>query len=69
MALQRLQMAPPNTKFDLDVEELQLIESALTARVGALDDKDQKQAILKLLGKLHHQKVWYRPKGKPYISG
>jgi len=25
--------------------------------------------IQDLLGRLHHQKVWYRPKDKTYVSG
>lgn len=25
--------------------------------------------INELLGKLHEQKIWYRPKGKVYVSG
>lgn len=54
----------PNTNFTLTVQELELIESALRTRL----DSEDKLKILDLLGKLHQQKNWYRPK-EGYISG
>ena len=82
-----------NTSFDLDVDELELIEDALRARkkdlslerlsllggnsdapnvdeVAALDAAINATHVL--LGQLHNQKVFYRPKtvkSAPYISG
>jgi len=57
----------PNTKFKLEVADLELIESALHHRLSNVDD-DCKKTINELLGKLHNQKNWYRPK-KGYVSG
>lgn len=50
----------PNTKFELTVADLELIESALHHQLAT---------AYKLLGKLHNQKVWYRPKKKIYVGG
>ncbi|MFY9210867.1 MAG: hypothetical protein WAO69_07045 [Aestuariivita sp.] len=82
-----------NTSFDLNVEDLQLIEDALRARKKELslerlavlsdDGKAPEQVDLAeidatlsathvLLGRLHNQKVFYRPKtvqNTPYIGG
>jgi len=57
----------PNTKFNLDVKDLELIESALFL-LQADADQEGKREIQNLRAKLHHQKVWYRPK-KDYVSG
>ena len=57
----------PNTKFNLDVKDLELIESALfLLQLNA--DNEGKREIQELRAKLHHQKVWYRPK-EDYVSG
>lgn len=58
----------PNTKFELNVADLELIESALHHQLATAKDEEQK-AIYNLLGKLHNQKVWYRPKKITYVSG
>jgi len=87
------QMARYNTTFDLDVDDLELIEDALRARKSELsldrltllaantnDSKDDALAELDeaisathaLLGHLHNQKVFFRPKAvkqTPYIGG
>ncbi len=57
-----------NTQFELNIEDMELIESALQ-RVAADErgDTDPRQ-VSDLLGRLHNQKVFYRPKGR-YISG
>ena len=60
-------MAKPNTKFNLNVRDLELIESALFLAQANADDKGKRE-IQELRAKLHHQKVWYRPK-KDYVSG
>ena len=57
----------PNTKFNLDVKDLELIESALFLLQADADQKGKRE-IQNLRAKLHHQKVWYRPK-KDYVSG
>jgi hypothetical protein len=80
-----------NTQFNLDVQDLDLIETALRQRKSDLSIKrmelvsargasadevaDIDQTLAEthdLLGRLHNQKVWYRPaaiKGTPYIGG
>ena len=57
----------PNTKFNLNVKDIELIESALFL-LQADADQEGKREIQNLRAKLHHQKVWYRPK-KDYVGG
>ena len=57
----------PNTKFNLDVKDSELIESALFLLQADADQKGKRE-IQNLRAKLHHQKVWYRPK-ENYVSG
>lgn len=52
----------PNTQFKLSVKDLELIELALQS-------VEQTREVQELLGKLHNQKHWYRPKNKIYVSG
>jgi hypothetical protein len=52
----------PNTQFKLSVRDLELIEMALL-------NMEQTPDVRALLGKLHNQKNWYRPKDGIYISG
>lgn len=52
----------PNTQFKLSVRDLELIEMALL-------NMEQTPDVRALLGKLHNQKNWYRPKDGTYISG
>jgi hypothetical protein len=70
----------PNLKFELSVRDIDIIEKALTAKAGRRglrlmqgeDDEQIKQEmreIQNLLGRLHEQKVWYRPKKKIYVGG
>ena len=59
-------MPKPNTKFDLSVEDMDLIEAAV--RKSQAEDQDKAREIHDLLGRLHNQKTFYRPKGI-YISG
>ncbi|MEL7000717.1 MAG: hypothetical protein AAFP68_20915 [Pseudomonadota bacterium] len=55
-------MPKPNTKFELNVEDVDVIETALR---GALQTKEiadlDEQTVTELLGRLHNQKVFYRP--------
>jgi hypothetical protein len=57
----------PNTTFKLDVKDIHLIETSLRHMHG-LDKKKSKQ-VQQLLGKIHDQKVWYRPSNEIYVSG
>ena len=60
-------MAKPNENFKLNVRDIELIESALFLLQTNADEKDKRE-IQNLRAKLHHQKVWYRPK-EAYVSG
>ena len=64
----------PNKKFELDVRDIEIIEQALRAKAGrrglAIAQgevseklKEEMHEIQDLLGRLHDQKIWYRPKG------
>ena len=64
----------PNKNFDLTVRDIEVIEQALRAKAGrrglaiAEGDtseqlKEEMREIQELLGRIHHQKVWYTPKG------
>ncbi len=67
-----------NDTFAIDLEEMDLIEDALRNQVKSLSqaqsetaDLDQQRklrAVKTLLGRLHNQKVFYRPK-QGYIGG
>ena len=63
-------MVKPNIKFELDVDDIDLIEEALMVlqhqRMGSVGFEVQEIEDLK--AKIFHQKNWYRPKGL-YISG
>ena len=69
----------PNLKFELSIEDIQIIEDALRAKAGRRgmrimqgEDQDQLHEEMKqindLLGRLHNQKNWYRP-AKNYVGG
>ena len=57
----------PNTNFKLSVRDLELIEQALFLAQSNADEAGKRE-IQELRAKLHHQKVWYRPK-KDYVGG
>jgi len=72
----------PNTEFDLNVRDIDLIESCMRAKINVLTterlgvdnpsyinqiNKDIRE-IHDLLGKIHHQKNFYRPKDN-YVGG
>lgn len=72
-------MVKPNTTFELTVRDIEVIEQALRAKAGrrglAIAEgetspqlREEMNEIQELLGRLYHQKVWYRPKGN-YVSG
>ena len=63
----------PNKHFELTIRDIEVIESALRAKAGrrglAIAEgnvseklKEEMHEIQELLGRIHHQKVWYSPK-------
>ncbi|MEM6386954.1 MAG: hypothetical protein AAF718_12050 [Pseudomonadota bacterium] len=72
------EMPAYNDKFELSLEEMDLIEEALRQTVQTisgfkaaptdLDQARKLRAMKKVLGRLHNQKVFFRPK-QGYISG
>lgn len=63
----------PNKNFELSVRDIEVIEHALRAKAGrrglAIASgnvseklKEEMHEIQELLGRIHHQKVWYTPK-------
>lgn len=70
-----------NETFELSVEDVDLIETALRQTKSELAgqmveqdkvDEDVDQSVRRihdLLGRLHNQKVFYRPRQQPYIGG
>jgi len=63
----------PNNSFDLNIRDIEVIESALRAKAGrrglAIAEGDastqlheEMRELQQLLGKIHNQKVWYSPK-------
>lgn len=66
-----------NTTFELNIDDLDLIEDALrrtkleqtqTALKAGKGDNEARQ-IHELLGKLHNQKTFYRPAKGTYVGG
>jgi len=64
----------PNKNFELNVRDIEIIEQALRAKAGrrglAIAQgetspklRDEMHEIQELLGRIHNQKVWYKPKG------
>lgn len=60
-------MNKPNEQFELTVSDIDLIENAL--RGYHQTHPKRAKDIQELLGKLHNQKIWYRPKSKNYVGG
>lgn len=58
---------PYNKQFELDSQDIDLIESALRDQMGK--DEETDRVIQDLLGRLHNQKQWYRPNDPGYVSG
>ena len=72
-------LVKPNTSFKLSVRDIEVIEQALRAKAGrrglAIAEgetspqlREEMKEIQELLGRIYHQKNWYRPKGK-FVSG
>ncbi|MEM8978857.1 MAG: hypothetical protein AAGD04_05195 [Pseudomonadota bacterium] len=67
-------MAGYNKNFELSVEDLALIEDALRketakAPVENSDAKRRARDVHDLLGRLHNQKRFYRPRNGVYVGG
>ena len=70
-------MAKFNTKFELSVSDMTIIEDALRASKLAKSQEVKKKPMEKqnvreiheLLGRLHNQKNFYRPSNGIYIGG
>ena len=72
-----------NRSFEIDVNEMEILESALRLKLSSLLDQrsmleddecpkeidDDLKKVQEFLGSIHNQKIWYRPKGKIYVSG
>ena len=70
----------PNKKFDLTIRDIEVIESALRAKAGrrglAIAEGDvstqlhaEMIEITELLGRIHNQKNWYKPKDGRFQGG
>ena len=75
-------MNKPNTKFDLSIRDIEIIEIALRAKAGrrglaiaqgetSPQLKEEMHEIQALLGRIHEQKTFYAkmPNNQPYVSG
>ncbi len=66
-------MTKYNKNFELSIEDLERIEDALRdaeTRMAQLDqDPAKAREIHELLGRLHNQKNFFRPKVATYVSG
>ena len=64
-----------NTNFKMGLQDLDIIEVSLRQRLNDLSkskSKDQHREMSEIrdvLGNLHNQKVWYRPKSSVYVGG
>ena len=64
-----------NTNFKMGLKDLDIIEVSLRKRLNDLSkstSKDHRKEICEIrgvLGNLHNQKVWYRPKSSVYVGG
>lgn len=57
-----------NKNFELDLDDMELIERALRTLPSTCEQTDPKD-VNELLGRLHNQKVFYRPKNATYVGG
>ena len=73
----------PNDKFKLTVRDIELIERALQGKISrrgrsvamdpdsvyATELQEEIDEMRDLLGRIHHQKVWYTPKDGRFQGG
>lgn len=57
-----------NRKFELDLDDMELIERALRVLPNSCEKTDRKD-VNELLGRLHNQKIFYRPNDGTYVGG
>lgn len=70
-------MARYNKQFELSLDDLELIETALRQNMNMLSEEgaqareqaDSLKQINGLLGRLHNQKTFFRPNSTTYIGG
>ncbi|WP_419739302.1 hypothetical protein [Ruegeria sp.] len=64
-----------NDMFELSIEDMELIEQALRQAMASYSieaneiNEDTIRRMHDLLGKLHDQKIFYRPKTGSYVGG
>ena len=64
-----------NSTFKMGVRDLDIIEVSLQKRLNELskssrnDNNAEIAEIRGVLGNLHNQKVWFRPKSSVYVGG
>lgn len=58
----------PNKSFQLDINDIEIIERALFLLQQNSDKNLDKTKVVGVRAKLHHQKNWFRPK-KNYVGG
>jgi len=70
----------PNNNFELTVRDIEIIESALRAKAGrrgmaivqgetSPQLKAEMHELQELLGRIHNQKNWYKPKDDSFQGG
>lgn len=57
-----------NTTFKLSIKDMDLIETALRS-ARAEEMASEARRINDLLGRLHNQKIFFRPREGVYVSG
>ncbi len=58
------------TTFELNIEDMDVIETALRGALRTKSSVDlDERTVTDLLGRLHTQKVFYRPRDEMYVSG
>ncbi len=67
-------MPQPNTQFELSVNDLDLIEAALREKKAGVSmasggECEQTRSLHDLLGRLHNQKEFFRPKTGVFVGG
>ncbi|MGB0505493.1 MAG: hypothetical protein ACPGGK_04785 [Pikeienuella sp.] len=69
-------MVKHNTNFHLSLDDVDLIETALRKKLSSkpaatvrAEDSEKARMVHDLLGRLHNQKVFYRPKDEIYVGG
>ena len=57
-----------NKLFEIDLDDMDLIESALR-RIQNTNEAPEARRISDLLGRLHNQKTFFRPTDGVYVGG